>query len=244
MPYRRLPNTDAARKRAMEIAYVVGQEQSPKSLAYSQILLHKLQVIIPQFNNAVVISGNSLKLKKSSSKTYNELKHKAKLYVQHFIKSIFMAIEREEMKESDKSFYQLPLNSKRVPKLDNDSQIIKWGKTIVAGEAERCKLGGNALFSPKITLVRMYVEKFEEIVFKYTKALESYKRDNNLLKELRVLADELIKKLWDEVGFTYRLLNDEEKFNKLVFYGIKFYFRKSEKSKNIEVYPELQKYIA
>lgn len=244
MPYRRLPNTDAARKKAMEMAYAVGQQQSPRTLAYSQAILHKLQVLNNQFNNAVLMSGNSLRFMRSTSKTYIDLKHKAKIYVQHFIKSVFMAIEREEMKETDKEYYQLPANSKRVPRLETDEQILKWGKIVIAGEAERCKLGGNALFSPKITLVRMYVEKFEEVVYKHTKALESYRRDNAVLKEFRLKADELIKTLWDEVSYTFRLFEGEEKLNKLISYGVKFYYRKSEKLKNLVQFKELQKSIA
>ncbi len=43
MPYRRLPNTDSARIRAMKAALSKGKNMHPFNLAYSQALLVKLK---------------------------------------------------------------------------------------------------------------------------------------------------------------------------------------------------------
>ena len=47
MPYRRLPNTDVARLRALRIAFEKGKELPPFQLAFSQTTLQKIQIESP-----------------------------------------------------------------------------------------------------------------------------------------------------------------------------------------------------
>ena len=49
MPYRRLPNTDAARIRAMKEALKLGKELPPFKLAYSGGTYVRLQAFLPSF---------------------------------------------------------------------------------------------------------------------------------------------------------------------------------------------------
>jgi len=53
MPYRRLPNTDAARIKAMKMAYSKAKELPPFKLAFSQSLFQRLQSFMPVFEKNV-----------------------------------------------------------------------------------------------------------------------------------------------------------------------------------------------
>ena len=54
MPYRRLPNTDLARLRALRTAYAIGKELPPFKLAYSQSTLQKIQSFLPSFEKTLL----------------------------------------------------------------------------------------------------------------------------------------------------------------------------------------------
>ena len=49
MPYRRLPNTDVARLRAIEAGLDIGKRTAYTKLAFSQQMLENLQVFYPHF---------------------------------------------------------------------------------------------------------------------------------------------------------------------------------------------------
>jgi hypothetical protein len=51
MPYRRLPNTDTARIKAMKIALEKGKELPPNKLAYSSKTIVGLTKFLPQFDH-------------------------------------------------------------------------------------------------------------------------------------------------------------------------------------------------
>ena len=53
MPYRRLPNTDQSRLRALETARMKGKNTQPNQLPFSQKVYLELQTFLPQFQQAI-----------------------------------------------------------------------------------------------------------------------------------------------------------------------------------------------
>ena len=53
MPYRRLPNTDSARLRALKKAVEMSKDIPPFRLAFSMKTLVKIQAFLPVFENAI-----------------------------------------------------------------------------------------------------------------------------------------------------------------------------------------------
>ena len=53
MPYRRLPNTDTARLKALKTAYIIAKELPPFKLAFSQSTFQKIQSFLPLFEKNV-----------------------------------------------------------------------------------------------------------------------------------------------------------------------------------------------
>ncbi len=86
MPYRRLPNTDAARIRAMRIALEKGREVPPNQMAYSPKLIVRLQRFLPQFENMIILQRQSYASQNNKSKDYAETVRKARLYLHSFHK--------------------------------------------------------------------------------------------------------------------------------------------------------------
>jgi hypothetical protein len=227
MPYRRLPNTDVARLRALKIAYIKGKELPPFQLAYSQATFTKVQAFLAQFEHALMVHKSAFNNQVSKSKDYLNALKKAKLYISHFIQVINMAILRGDMPANVRAFYGLDDYDNRVPLLNTEAEVIKWGDAIIKGEAVRTLKGMAPVTNPTIALVKVRFEDFKD-TYNFQKTLQ--KNNSRTLQELARLrnnADELIAKIWDEVEESYHELPDELRREKAKEYGLTYVFRKN-----------------
>lgn len=97
MPYRRLPNTDLARLRALERiidvdSFVVGE------LPLSYKLLNEARVNYPLFLNLVQLYSRLSKTKCQANRKYQHIVKNARLYISHFIQVLNLAVIRGEIK--------------------------------------------------------------------------------------------------------------------------------------------------
>jgi hypothetical protein len=164
----------------------------------------------------------------SKSKDYINALKKAKLYISHFIQVINMAISRGDMPANVRSFYGLDEYENKVPLLNTEADVIRWGESIIKGEAERTQKGAAPVTNPTIAVVKVRFEDFKE-TYNFQKTLQ--KNNNRTLQELAKLrdnADELVSKIWDEVENTFHELPDELRREKAKEYGLIYVFRKNE----------------
>ena len=110
MPYRRLPNTDSARLRAMKIALQKGQELPPHKMAYSPKTVVRLQKFLPLFEHSIQLHRQSLAIQNKKSKDYNEVERKARVYLTHFVRVMNMAIARGDLPVETRAYYGLATN--------------------------------------------------------------------------------------------------------------------------------------
>ena len=151
MPYRRLPNTDAARIRAMKIALEKGRDVPPNKMPFSGKLLVKLQKFLPQYENMIQLQRQSYAAQYDKNRDYSEIVRKARLYLTHFVKVMNMAIFRGELSPEIRSFYGLATNESTVPSLNTENELISWGKRIIEGEEFRIRKGGSPITNPILT---------------------------------------------------------------------------------------------
>ncbi|MDP4210804.1 MAG: hypothetical protein Q8928_18495 [Bacteroidota bacterium] len=228
MPYRRLPNTDAARLRALKIAFVKGKELPPFQLAFSQATFTRLQTFLSQFEHAQLVHKSAFNSQISKSQQYINSLKKAKLYISHFIQVINMAIARGDMPSNVRLFYGLDGYENKVPSLNTEAEVIKWGEAIINGETERTRKGAAPVTNPTIALVKVRFEDFKE-TFNFQKTLQKNNaRTLHELARLRKNADELIVTIWNEVEETFKDLPDSERRENAKAYGLVYVFRKSE----------------
>ncbi|MDM8161136.1 hypothetical protein QUH73_15025 [Labilibaculum sp. K2S] len=231
MPYRRLPNTDSARVRALKSALDTSYRINRFELAFSFLLLQKVETFLPHYELAIRNQRQALSQQSIRSKEYNEKLRKARLYVSHFIQVLNFTIIRGEMKPEIREFYGLKTNSKAAPSLLKDAKVIEWGEKLIKGEQERMRMGGNPIYSPSIALVRVNCENFKQ-AFNNQKTLQNNThRFSEKVAEYRDEADSLILSLWNEVEAKFADLPDEKKREKSSEYGIVYVWRKGEKEK-------------
>lgn len=231
MPYRRLPNTDLARLRALRTAYAIGKELPPFKLAYSQSTLQKIQSFLPSFEKTLLECKHAYAKQIEKNKEYLPVLKKAKLYISHFIQVLNMAIARGDLPASEKHFFGLKENIKKLPSLNSESDIIKWGEKLILGESLRTKQGRSHITNPTIAVVKVRYENFLDS-YKFQKMLQkNHSRAQENLETLRIKADEIIVNIWDEVEKHFRNESEEARRVKAKDYGLIYVFRKNEISK-------------
>lgn len=228
MPYRRLPNTDSARIRALRAAHSKGKTIPPVSLAYSQSTFAKVELFINTFEKAMLHYKSAYSTQVERGKDYVQLLKKAKLYLSHFIQVLNMAIARGEFPPTLREVYGMDLDEKRIPSLNTEGELIEWGKKIIDGETIRLQKGQTPISNPTIAVVKVRYQQFME-AYNYQKILQqNTQRQLQELNALRERADEIILSIWNEVESYYIDLKDEERRTKASEYGVVYVYRKNE----------------
>jgi hypothetical protein len=231
MPYRRLPNTDAARNKALTKAYEKGRELPPFKLAFSQSTFQRVQSFLPSFEKAMYEAKQAYINQVRRNKEYLRVQKKAKLYISHFIQIVNMAIMRGDLPESERSFFGMHDDMTHLPTLNSESDIIKWGEKLIHGESLRKAKALSPITNPTIAVVRVRYEQFLD-AYKFQKTLQkNYQRAQEYLANIRKEADNIILSVWNEVEKSFESLTEEKRRAESEEYGISYVFRKNESHK-------------
>ena len=173
MPYRRLPNTDTARLRAMKKAVEMSKDTPPFRLAFSMKTLVKLQAFLPLFENAISHQRQTLVNQSEKSRNNQETARKARIYLMHFLKVMNMAVSRGELPPETRTFYGIAVDDATLPSLATDNELVAWGKRIIDGEEYRIRKGNSPVTNPTIAVVTN-IDNDHLDYFKTMKALVDY----------------------------------------------------------------------
>ena len=218
MPYRRLPNTDQARIRALKAAVVKGDVCNVYDLAVSLKTLGEARMFLAKFEAAHSYYVHC----------YGEA---ARLYISHFIQVLNLAVIRAEIKESHKDMYSLPMDNFGVPDLNSEASIAEWGQKIIEGERQRTSRGGIPIYNPTIAKVKVHYDIFMEGYEKQKNLQLLTNRSLEQLSSMRAQADRLILDIWNQVEAKYQeVLPNEKRLEKCRDYGLIYYYRTGEKT--------------
>jgi len=228
MPYRRLPNTDQARLRALRtsIQQVEKQEFGNQVISFKTVLDAKTYLNV--FEKQLLQYQITLDSQVSANKKYQQIVHNARLYISHFIQVLNLSVIRGDIKKDHKLFYHLDPNLHTVPDLSTEASLIQWGKSIIEGENERIRNGGLPIYNPAIAKVQVHYEVFKE--YKSTQKVYQNTTNRNWedLVSLRVKGDVIILNIWNQVEAKFR---DEPPYTRMIkckTFGLVYYYRKGE----------------
>ncbi len=228
MPYRRLPNTDTARIRAMKTALEKGKELPPYKMAYSAKTIVRLQKFLPLFDHSIQLQRQAIASQNKKSKDYSEIAKKARIYLTHFIRVMNMAIFRGDLPPETRAYYGLATNESTVPALNTENELISWGRRIIEGEEFRIRKGGSPITNPTIAVVKVRFENFLEASnFHQTLAKKTMDYTERIC-DMRREADNIILDIWNEVEAAYGSLPEDVRKKECEDYGLVYFYRKNE----------------
>ena len=229
MPYRRLPNTDNSRLKAMQSALRMSEGVPPFKLSFSVTTHQKLKFFYPEFNQAIQLQKETLERQTKQNKNHQEKLKKARLYISHFIQVLNFAIIRGELPLGTREVFGLDTDEKKLPQLNSEKDIADWGEKLIKGEQKRLSKGLAPITNPTVARVKVHFEDYLKIHKTQMYLQGAY---NNALKdisELRIKADKIIVNIWNEVEEHYSDLNADEKRAMAEKFGVVYVYRKNEK---------------
>ena len=229
MPYRRLPNTDQARIRALENAITKDDIRENNQLVISYKSIQEARNFVEVFKRNNKLYAQNFDAQVKSSKKYQSQVKSVRLYISHFIQVLNMSVIRSEIKKENKLLYGLEIDDYTVPDLSSETFLLKWGEAIIKGEEERLKKGGVPVYNPTIAKVKVHYNIFCES-YRIQKGLRNNTaKSMDAVAELRPRADEIILEIWNQVEEIYKDYPSSVKIEKCQEFGVVYYYRTKEK---------------
>ena len=233
MPYRRLPNTDQARIRALKAVVVKGDIYNVYDLAVSLKTLTDARNFLMKFEAAQAYYTECFERQSKAGRKHQSNVKIARLYISHFIQVLNLAVIRSEVRTAHKEYYGLDMKNHNVPDLSTEAALAEWGRKIVDGENRRISQGGIPIYNPTIAKVRVHYDIFMDSYEKQKNFQILTARSLEALSSMRPEADGLILDIWNQVEEKFgEVVPHEKRLDLCRDYGIVYYYRSGEKSKD------------
>lgn len=233
MPYRRLPNTDQARIRALKAVVVKGDTYNVYDLAVSLKTLTEARNFLTKFEAAQAYYTECFERQSVAGRKHQANVKTARLYISHFIQVLNLAVIRSEVRTAHKDYYGLDKSNNNVPDLSTESALAEWGRKIVDGESKRISQGGIPIYNPTIAKVRVHYDIFMDSYEKQKNLQALTARSLDVLASMRAAADNLILDIWNQVEKKFEeVVPNEKRLDLCRAYGVIYYYRTGEKLKD------------
>ena len=229
MPYRRLPNTDAARIKALKAAIDKSNNMDYNDVVVSMNTLYKAKNIVSKFEKMYKANQQTFEIQIKANKFFQEQIKNARLYISHFVQVLYLAVIRNEIKPDYLILYGLENSEMLLPDISTNELLLEWGKKIILGEDKRIAGGGVPIYNPTIAKVKAMYSIFKD---GYTTQQIHQKATNRTQAEVvsyRAEVDEIILALWNQVEAANIDLPPKQKIDENKEYGVVYYYRKGEK---------------
>lgn len=229
MPYRRLPNTDESRLKALKQAVQQEERQAFGTHVINFKTLHEAKSFLQIFEKQLVHYRLVHENQVNANKRYQQIVSNLRMYVSHFIQVFNLSVIRGEIKKEHKLLYHLEPDQHVVPDLNSEQSLLHWGKCVIDGENERIRKGGLPIYNPAIAKVRVHYDIFKE--YKATQMLHRQSTGRNLeeISQLRGKGDDILLNIWNQVENHFKDETPYERIEKCKAYGLRYYYRTGEK---------------
>ncbi len=235
MPYRRLPNTDQARIRALRMAV----DSCVQGGVYTNTLKHNTYATAKNFLEKFAREVSMYKkcVSEQSSKRgnakYEAAFKSARMYVVHFLQVFSMSVMRGEITRSKRAYYGLSPDDDSIPTITLETSVLEWGRKIVDGERKRQGEGGVPIYNPTMGRVSVACDLFREMYEKQQRLQQSTAEALQRVAAMRAQCDEIILTVWQEIETAFAMFEGEERLEKCAQYGIIYYTRPDRKKKSV-----------
>lgn len=235
MPYRRLPNTDQARIRALKALVENGDRCNVHDLPVSLNTLSLARNFLSKFEAAQNYYAGCYERQAKAGRKHQANVKMARLFVSHFIQVFNLAVIRSEIRASHKEYYGLEVKNNTLPDLSGEAALAEWGQKIIQGERMRTSQGGIPIYNPTIAKVKVHYDIFMDSYEKQKELQALTARSLNALSAMRAEADELILDIWNQVEKKFEgVYPNERRLAQCQTFGLIYYYRTSEKQKEKE----------
>lgn len=228
MPYRRLPNTDSARIKALKTAIRKCSVTDYNDIIVSMKTLHKAKSAVGKFERMCQIYQQTFETQVKANKSFQKQIKNARMYLSHFIQVLYLSVIRNEIKHMQLTLYSLEKSNMLVPNLTSNEMLLSWSDKIISGEEQRIADGGVPIYNPTIAKVKVMCSIFKDGYHTQQIHQKATNRTQAEVLAFRSEIDEIILELWEQVERANMDLPSKKRIDKNKEYGIVYYYRKKE----------------
>lgn len=228
MPYRRLPNTDTARIKALRTAIEKASNTDYQEIAVTMRTLNDAKSVVAKFERLCNRYQQTYDTQVKANKSFQAKVRNAKMYISHFVQVLYMCVIRSEIKEDHLLLYGLDDMNLLVPDLTSNEQLLEWGRKVIHGENARVSKGGVPIYNPSIAKVNVMYTLFAESYQTQKIHQKATARLQEEVAQYRQIVDKVIFDIWEEVEKYNADFSVETRIDKNREYGIVYYYRKGE----------------
>lgn len=229
MPYRRLPNTDSARIKALRMAIEKVADTDFRELAVSAHLITEAKNALSHFERLCSRYQQMYTTQIQANKQFVIKSKNARMYLSHFVQVLYMCVQRTEIKEEHLSLYGLGESNMVVPDFSSNELLLEWGQKIIQGENARISHGAVPIYNPSIAKVKVIYTLFKEGYQTQKLHQKATIRVQDEVAAYREKMDRLILEIWEEVEKDSMDLAVDQRLERNRQYGIVYYYRKGER---------------
>ena len=230
MPYRRLPNTDNARIKALKTA--IERHNSIFGQGVITLEVYKLEQMLRNFEGAYVRYKISLDTQAAANRKFQKLIKNARLYISHFTQVLNFCVIRGEIRKEAKQLYGIEPNNFTVPDLLSNDSLLYWGENVIKGEQTRINQGGAPIYNPAIARVNVAFSQFKDAYFAQKTYQNTTARELENLSVQREDIDRTLTVVWNQVEAAFANLPAKERLERCKEYGVVYYLRREERKKS------------
>ena len=196
MPYRRLPNTDSARIKALKTAIDKCSETDYIDVVVSMKTLYRAKSAVGKFERMCKLYQQTFETQIRANKSFQRQIKNARMYISHFVQVLYLSVIRNEIKQDNLTLYGLENSEMLVPDLSTNEMLLEWGKKIIAGEETRIAERGVPIYNPTIAKVKVMYSLFRDSFKTQQIHQKSTNRTQEDVVKYRTEIDEIILDLW------------------------------------------------
>jgi hypothetical protein len=235
MPFRKLPNTDEARVRAITLLlkafkiFVTGiTEEAEKIRAITDLFHTALKTLGERFIAEVEGRGYALTAQSTATQGKEAALSVLRKVCSHFIIVLNLAIDRGKLPVGIRSSFGLDINQEGLPNLDKEADVYDLAVRIIAGETHRIAEGGVPLAWPSLADVQAALDAYEPIREEQIRKKTNFDIEQEDVSKMRAEVDEAIKDGWDQVEFYFRKDEPSSLRRKARAWGVEYATRPGE----------------
>ena len=228
MPYRRLPNTDNARIKALKTAIRKSSNTDYKEVVVSMKTLYGAKSAVGKFERMCNLYQQTFETQIKANKSFQKQIRNARMYISHFIQVLHLSVIRNEIKFEKLALYGLEKSNMLIPDLSSNELLLYWGNRIIEGEEIRIAQGGVPIYNPTIAKVKVMYSIFKDSCSTQQIHQKATNRTHADVVKYRLEIDEIILEIWGQVENANIDLPPKMKLDENREYGIVYYYRKGE----------------
>ena len=231
MPYRRLPNTDSSRLKALQQLLDNNDIYTARDRFIEWKDINEARTLHDRLLTACKQYKIDLAAQRRSAPRLDPLQRKAYLYLSHFVQVLLMGILRGEIKRTTLKLYGMEEDATQSPLLPTATSITEWAPRIIEGEKQRIKHGGRPIYNPTIGMVQTHFDIFREALGRQRQLQQRTRDMEQKLKDMRPEVDAVILRIWDQVEahFTREGELVQDRVEECKRFGIRYYLRRKER---------------